>query len=99
MSKEKMTLPDGGMLAETALGRVPRVVESGSAALLVPAGLAVPRQEIGSFLVVPLLIRDRTLGVLLAARAPASPAVTSRDLPVVQLFGQLACVACTAHQV
>jgi HD-like signal output (HDOD) protein/GAF domain-containing protein len=90
---------EGGMLAETALTRAPRIVESGTAALLVPAGVAVPRQEIGSFLTVPLLIRDRLLGVLLAARAPSSPGVAPRDVAVVQLFGQLACVACTAHQV
>lgn len=97
-----LTVPlvhEGGMLAETALSRAPRIVERGGTALLVPAGAAVPRQEIGSFLTVPLLIRDRMLGVLLAARAPASPGVASRDLGVVQLFAQLACVACTAHQV
>jgi eukaryotic-like serine/threonine-protein kinase len=90
---------DGGMLAETALARVPRIVESGGASLLVPAGTPVPPQEIGSFLTVPLLIRDRMLGVLLAARAPSSPGVAATDSSVVQLFGQLACVACTAHQV
>jgi eukaryotic-like serine/threonine-protein kinase len=89
---------DAGMLAETALARTPRIVERGSSLLLVPRGARVPRQDIGSFLALPLLVRERLLGVLLAARADGSPGVSAADLPVAQLFGQLACVACTAQQ-
>lgn len=88
---------DGGMLAETALNRVPCVVEHGSAGLLVPAGAPPPRQDVASFVVLPLLVRERLLGVLLAARPASAAGVTSADLPIAQLFAQLACVACTAQ--
>lgn len=89
---------DAGMLAETALTRTPRIVERGSSDLLVPRCLSAPRQDLGSFLIMPLLVRERLLGVLLAGRSDGSRGVSAADLPVAQLFGQLACVACTAHQ-
>lgn len=88
---------DGGMLAEAALNRVACVVEQGSAALLAPAAGPIPQQDVGSFLAVPLLVRERLLGVLLAARPAAAAGVTSAELSVAQLFAQLACVACTAQ--
>ena len=80
-----------GLLAEAVLDRTPRIVEAGSASLLVPPGAAVPEIAADSFVIQPLVVRDRAVGVVLATRAGKS-AVSRTDLPVVQMFCNLACI-------
>jgi len=80
-----------GLLAEAVLDRTSRIVEVGSAALLVPPGAPVPEIAAASFVIQPLVVRGLAVGVVVATRA-GKPAVSQADLPVVQMFCNLACV-------
>lgn len=55
-----------------------------------PAGLS---GRLGSALLVPLVVRERTLGVLLLANPAGGPPFTEDDLALVQLFGAQVAVA------
>ena len=81
-----------GLLAESVLDGTPRVVESGTTMMLVPAGAPVPRIAASSFVVQPLVVRGKAIGVVIAMRT-GTPAVTQADLPVVRMFANLACIA------
>jgi hypothetical protein len=81
-----------GLIAEAVLDATPRVVEHGTTMMLVPSGAPVPRIAASSFVVHPLVMRGRAIGVIVALRT-GTPPVTRADLPVVQLFAKLACIA------
>jgi HD-like signal output (HDOD) protein len=81
-----------GLIAEAVLDASPRVVEHGTTMMLVPSGAPVPRIAATSFVVHPLVMRGRAIGVIVALRT-GTPPVTRADLPVVQMFANLACVA------
>jgi GAF domain-containing protein len=80
-----------GLLAETLLGRAPRLVAEGTAALLVPAGAPAPPLPAGAYVTHPLVTRGRGAGVVLAARTrgPVGP----DDLPMLDLFCNQATLA------
>jgi GAF domain-containing protein len=84
--------PGAGLLAETVLARKSRIVSEGSPGLLVPAGATLPKVAAASFVVHPIIVRDKVVGVLYAARNGA-PAVGAADLALVQLFCNQACLA------
>ena len=77
--------PDGGVLTDAVLSREPRVVPHGTAAMLVPRGAPAPRIPAGSFVVQPLVVRGKAVGVMVASRG-AGPAVGAGELTLVQLF-------------
>jgi len=77
--------PAAGMLADAILSQKPRVVAAGTPASLVPSGVRTGTLRVTSFIVCPLVVRQRPVGAVLAARG-APPAVAERDLAVVQLF-------------
>lgn len=81
-----------GLIAEAVLDAAPRVVESGTTMMLVPSGAPVPRIAASSFVVQPLVLRGRAVGVIVAMRT-GTPAVSRADLPIVQMFANLACIA------
>ena len=83
--------PGAGVIAEAVLDSAPRVVERGSIAMLVPPGASAPPIVASSFLVQPLAVRGRAIGVVVATRS-GQPAVTRADLPIVQMFANLACI-------
>ena len=60
-----------------------------------PAGLS---GRLGSALVVPLLVRERTLGLLLLANPAGGARFTDDDLALVQLFGAQVAVAVEYHR-
>jgi hypothetical protein len=60
--------------------------------MLVPPGAPVPRIAASSFVVQPMVFRGKSIGVIVAMRTGA-PAVTRADLPMVQMFANLACIA------
>lgn len=80
-----------GLLAEAVLDAAPKIIASGSAAMLTPPDVAPPRIDVRSFLLQPLVLRGKAIGVIVAARSSA--VVTRADLPVVQMFANLACIA------
>ena len=81
-----------GLIAEAVLDAAPRVVEHGTTMMLVPSGAPVPRIAASSFVVQPLVVRGKAVGVIIAMRT-GTPAVSRADLPVVQMFANLACIA------
>lgn len=81
-----------GLIAEAVLDGTARVVERGTTMMLVPAGAPVPRIAASSFIVQPLVVRSRAVGVIVAMRT-GTPPVTRADLPVVQMFANLAGIA------
>jgi HD-like signal output (HDOD) protein len=81
-----------GLIAEVVLDATPRVVERGTTMMLVPPGAPVPRIAASSFIVQPLVVRSKAVGVIVAMRT-GTPPVTRADLPVVQMFANLACIA------
>ncbi|MBM4245144.1 MAG: HDOD domain-containing protein [Deltaproteobacteria bacterium] len=81
-----------GLLAEAILDATPRVVERGTTMMLVPAGAPVPRIAASSFVVQPLVMRGKAIGVIVAMRTGA-PSVTRAVLPFVQMLSNLACLA------
>jgi len=84
--------PDAGALAEVMLTRQPRVVPKGTPADLVPRGESTGAMHFASFVVCPLIVRQKPVGALVAARA-AAPAVAGSDLAIVQLFCSQASLA------
>jgi len=84
--------PDAGALAEVMLTRQPRVVPKGTPADLVPRGESTGTVRFESFVVCPLIVRQKPVGALVAARAAAS-AVANSDLAIVQLFCSQASLA------
>ena len=74
-----------GVIADCILGRAPGVFPAGTAALLVPPGTPAPRLPITSLLTMPLVVRDKAVGAVVAARTTGT-AVGTGDLRVVQLF-------------
>jgi len=84
--------PGAGVLADAILARQPRVVPNGSPGDLVPRGVSTGMLRVASFIVVPLVVRRKAVGALLAARA-GSPPVGDADLAVVQLFSNQASLA------
>ena len=84
--------PGAGVLADAILARQPRVVPKGSPGDLVPRGVSTAMLRVASFIVVPLVVRRKAVGALLAARA-GSPPVGDADLAVVQLFSNQASLA------
>lgn len=84
--------PDAGALAEAMLTREPRVVPVGSPADLVPRGVSTGAVRLQSFVVCPLIVRQKAVGVVVAARA-GDPTVADTDLPGVQLFCSQASLA------
>lgn len=92
---DDLTVPltqDGGLAAQTSLDGTPHVVEVASPALLVPTGATPPEIPARSVVTHPLVVRERSIGVLVAMRG-GTPPVTNSLLPVVQLFSQLAALA------
>jgi HD-like signal output (HDOD) protein len=93
LSKISAPLTAGsGLLAEAVAERRPRVVGTGLAASLLPPGAPVPAIPCASFLIEPLVVRDRAVGVILATRRVAG-SVSANDLPLVQTFSNLAGIA------
>jgi len=84
--------PDAGVLADVVLSGTSHVVSDGSAALLVAPGAATPTIRIASFVACPLVVRAKSIGVLVAARAEGTP-VAAADLPTVELFCDQAAIA------
>lgn len=80
-----------GLLAEAVLDGVPRIVEDGSAAMLVPAGAPIPHIAVSSFAIQPLVVRRLAIGVVFAGRTGGSR-VSRGDLPVLQMLCNLACI-------
>lgn len=74
-----------GVIAECILGRAPGVYPAGTAALLVPPGTPAPRLPITSLLTMPLVVRDKAVGAVVAART-GGVALGASDLRIVQLF-------------
>jgi len=81
-----------GLLAEAILDATPHVVERGTTMMLVPAGAPVPRIAASSFVVQPLIMHGKAIGAIVAMRNGA-PSATRAVLPVVQMLGNLACLA------
>jgi len=81
-----------GILAATALGREPRLVTDGRAALLVPSGAPVPRIPSRSFIAQPLVVRGKTIGVLFAGRGHAST-IGPAEAALLQVFASQATLA------
>jgi len=77
--------PDGGVLTDAILAREPRIVAHGTATMLVPRGAPAPKIPAASFVVQPLVVRGKAIGVLVATRG-AGPAAGPADLTIVQLF-------------
>jgi len=77
--------PGAGALADAILCHEPRVVPAGTPADLAPGGGSTGVLRVSSFIVCPLVVRQRSVGAVLAARG-APPAVEERDLAAVQLF-------------
>jgi GAF domain-containing protein len=77
--------PGAGMLADAVLAREPRVVPRGTPAMLVPNGSPVPTIPAASFVVQPLVVRTKVVGVMVAARR-GGPVVGATDLTLVQVF-------------
>ena len=77
--------PNGGVLVDAILAREPRSVAQGAAAMLVPPGAPAPKIPAASFVVQPLVVRGKAIGVLAATRG-AGMAVGAADLTLVQLF-------------
>lgn len=91
---DRVTAPlrrGAGLLAEAVLDGASRIVEDGGAAMLVPPGAPVPHLPLTSFAIQPLIVRRVAIGVVLAARAGGKP-VARTDLPVLQMFCNLACI-------
>jgi HD-like signal output (HDOD) protein len=84
--------PGSGLLAEAVIERRPRIVATGLAASLLPPGAPVPSIPCASFLIEPLVVRDRAVGVILATRRVAG-SVSSSDLALLQTFSNLAGIA------
>jgi len=80
-----------GLLAEVVLDGAPRIVEDGGAAMLVPSGAPIPHVAITSFAIQPLVVRGLPIGVLVAGRSGGTR-VSRADLPVLQMFCNLACI-------
>ncbi len=83
---------DAGALAEAMVTRQARVVAQGTPADLVPRGDSTGAVRLESFITCPLIVRQKAVGALVAARAGA-PAVAKSDLAVVQLFCSQASLA------
>lgn len=81
-----------GLLAECILQRSPKLVANGSIQLLLPAGSPAPSLRVQGLLLCPLLIKDKPVGAVVAARSPGS-AVCDADLRLMQLFCSQACLA------
>lgn len=79
-------VPEGGALADAVLARAPRVVAEGSPAMLVPPGTAVPAIPASAFVVHPLVVRGKAVGVLVATRASRAAGLGAADVTLVQLF-------------
>jgi GAF domain-containing protein len=75
----------GGLLVDTIREKKPRTVSEGSPAMLVATGAKPPPIPAAGIVSVPLVVRGRPLGVLVATRGPGRP-VTAVDLTVVELF-------------
>ena len=82
----------GGVLVEAVREKKSRVVTSGSAAMLVGPGVKPPPIPATGILAVPLVVRGKPIGVLVATRGPDRP-VTADDLTVVELFCNQAAMA------
>jgi len=80
-----------GLLAEAVIDGAPRIVEDGSAAMLVPAGAPIPHIAVSSFAIQPLVVRRLAIGVVFAGRAGGNR-VSRGDLPVLQMLCNLACI-------
>jgi HD-like signal output (HDOD) protein len=85
-----------GVLAETVLDRMPRVVPEGSPAMFVPEGTPPPHIPVATFVACPLAVRGRAVGVLVASRA-VGPPVGEADLATVQVFCHQASMAFAQH--
>src|SRR5262249_7999018 len=77
--------PNGGVLVDVILAREPRVVAQGTATMLGPHAAPVPKIPAASFVVQPLVVRAKAIGVLAATRG-AGTVVGVADLTLVQLF-------------
>lgn len=84
--------PDAGALVEAMLTRQARVVSKGTPADLVPRGDSTGTVRLTSFVTCPLIVRQKAVGALVAARA-GQPAIADADLAVVQLFCNQASLA------
>lgn len=81
-----------GALADCVVSRASRLIPSGTAAALVPPRQPVPGLAITSLLACPLIVRDKAVGAVVAARSTGKP-VAARDLGIVQLFCNQASLA------
>ena len=91
---ERLSVPlrrGSGLLAEAVLDRKPRIVEVGSAAMLVPPGAVAPQIAAASFMIQPLVVSDLVAGAILAMRAEKA-SVTKADLPLLQMFCNIAAI-------
>jgi HD-like signal output (HDOD) protein len=79
------------LLADVVLERQARVVAEGSPALFVAAGAPVPEIPARAFIVTPLVVRERCVGVIVAARGTGP--LTPTDQTLVDLFCNQAAVA------
>jgi HD-like signal output (HDOD) protein len=82
----------GGLLVDAIREKKARVVTDGSPAMLVAAGAKPPAIPAAGIIAVPLVVRGRPLGVLVATRGAGRP-VTAADLTVVELFCNQAAMA------
>ncbi len=84
--------PGAGALAAAVLSREPQLAARGSSRLLAPPGMVPASLSVDSFVVHPLVVRGRAVGVLVAGRSAGS-SVGPADLPLVELFCNQAALA------
>jgi HD-like signal output (HDOD) protein len=82
----------GGLLVDTVREKKSHVVTDGTPAMLVAPGAKPPPIPAAGILTVPLVVRGRPLGLLVATRGAGRP-VTAGDLTVVELFCNQAAMA------
>jgi GAF domain-containing protein len=80
------------VLADIVLERRSRLVADGSARMLVAPGMPAPSLEVRSFVAIPLVVRDQSVGVVVAARG-GDRRVTEDERAMVELLGNQAAVA------